>query len=105
MTDNERRQGPRTVVGYTQPAKGGSLAELLASTTPSNPRTWPLVVALTAGLFPLAYPLAVWAAMAYWRLQRSQWRWRWVSLVMLGLGLLNLVGFLAYGYGRYFTIR
>jgi hypothetical protein len=65
----------------------------------------PLVAALIAGLFPLAYPPAVWAAVAYWRLPRSQWRWRWVSLVMLGLGLLNLMGFLAYGYGRYFTIR
>lgn len=93
------------MVGYSQPAKGGSVAELMASTRPSNPRTWPLVAALVAGLFPLAYPVAVWAAVSYWRQPRSQWRWRWLSLGLLVLGLLNVVGFLAYGYGRYYTIR
>ncbi|MEO6411165.1 MAG: hypothetical protein ABIO48_01140 [Pedococcus sp.] len=60
-----------------------------------------LVVALVVGLFPLTFPFGAWAAVQYWQAPLSQSRWRWFSLVMLGLGLFNLVGFLVYGYGRH----
>lgn len=103
MGDQQTHGGAGRVVGYPKPATGLSVTELLATTTPSSPRAWPLVVALVVGLFPLAFPVAVWATVSYWRRPRSQWRWRWFSMGMLGLGLLNFVGFLVYGYGRYYT--
>jgi hypothetical protein len=77
---------------------------VLASASPTAPPIGLLVVGLVVGLFPLTFPFAVWAALRYWRAPLSQWRWRCVALLMVGLGLVNVVGFLAYGYGRHFTI-
>ena len=102
MGEMPSRGGPPTVVGYTH-REGRPIADVLTSASPTAPPVRVLVVALVVGLFPLTYPFAVWAAVQYWRAPLSEWRWRWVSLAMLGLGLFNLVGFLAYGYGRHFS--
>lgn len=103
MGEVQSQEGPHTVVGYTH-REGRPIAAVLTSASPTAPPVRGLVVALVVGLFPLTFPLAVWAAVQYWQAPLSQWRWRWVSLVMLCLGLFNLVGFLAYGYGRYFSL-
>ena len=102
MSEPQAHPGPLMVAAYAR-REGLSVAELLDSASPTAPPVRVLVVALVAGLFPLVFPFAAWATVQYWRAPLSQWRWRWVSLVMLGLDLLNVVGFLAYGYGRHYT--
>ena len=102
MGEVQSQDGPRTVVGYSH-RDGRPVVEVLASASPTPPPVRVLIVSLVVGLFPLTFPISAWAAVQYWRAPLSQWRWRWVSLVMLGLGLFNLVGFLAYGYGRHFS--
>ncbi len=104
MDEQKVGGGPPTVGGYSQPSQGRSVSDMLASTSPTNATPWGLLVGLLVGLVPLGFPVAVWLSVRYWKEPFSQPRWRWVSLVMLGLGLLNVVGFLAYGYGTHFTI-
>ena len=103
MSEVQSEEGPLTVVGYGH-REGRTVTMVLASASPTAPPVGLLVVGLVAGLFPLTFPFAVWTAVRYWRAPLSQWRWRCVALLMVGLGLLNVVGFLAYGYGRHFTI-
>ena len=102
MSEPESHPGPLMVAGYAG-REGRSVSELLDSVSPTAPPVRVLVVALVAGLFPLIFPFAAWATVQYWRAPLSQRRWRWVSLVMLSLSLFNLVGFLAYGYGRHYS--
>jgi hypothetical protein len=103
MSEGQSQSSPPTVVGYGH-SEGRPVAEILASGTPTSPPIGRLVVAMVVGLFPLTYPLAVWAAVPYWQAPLSQRRWRAVSLVLLAMGLFNVVGFLAYGYGRHFSL-